>query len=312
MKTCKKCQQAAAITLPRYGLSLCATHFMEFMETRVKKIIQKYKMVNPYEKVAVALSGGKDSAVLFHLMDSIYGETLELLGVHINLGIESANYSKTAQEVSHNLCTQLNREFYCLDLKREYEISMEMVKEREKILKRPLCGVCGTFKRYLLNRYSLNLGCEKLATGHVLDDEVSVLFMNLINGNMDQLVRTGPNLVSQTPTMITRIKPLYEISEFETLNYAQLTYLQLQTDECPYSTGASSLKYKAFLQDLENAIPGIDNVFLQNYNKKMLLPLKQYYQKQEDLIKKCKECKGPSSQEICAFCNIKNLLKRHE
>lgn len=266
-------------------------------------------MINPHERVAVALSGGKDSTVLLYVLDFLYAETLDLIGLHINLGIEPLDYSKKSLRLAEELCQKLDRELYCVDFKKEYQISMDMVKKKEKQLMRPLCAICGTFKRYLLNRYSLKLDCEKLATGHVLDDEVSVLFLNLFSGNIDQLIRTGPKLIAKEGVMITRVKPLYEVSELETTMYAQLAGLNFQDVDCPYSEGASSLKYKKFLQNFEEQYPGIENSFLQNFNGKILPPLKKYYQKPaERSIKTCIKCKGPTIEEICAFCNLRNLL----
>jgi len=306
------CHDPAAIYLANYGGNLCRDHFLEVIRKKVRKTIQKYKMINPYERVAVALSGGKDSAVLLHILDTIYTETLDLIGIHINLGIAASDYSKTSYDLAKDLCQKLERDFNSVDLNNEYQISMDRVKNRETRLSRPLCAVCGTVKRYLLNRYSLNLNCEKLATGHVLDDEVSVLFMNLINGKTEQLIRTGPHLKSENSSMITRIKPLYEISELETSAYAEFAGLETQTKDCPYSRGATTLKYKNFLQNLETQIPGIKNTFLQNFHKRLLKPLKNYYQEPEGIIKPCKSCNGPTTGEICSFCTIKKVILQEE
>lgn len=309
MRYCKKCPQPAAIYLPNYGLSLCSSHFFDFMRTKVKRTIWKYKLLNPHEKIAVALSGGKDSAVLFHILDDLYAETLELIGLHLDLGIESVDYSKKSRQHAEQLCKDLDREFVCIYLDQEYRISMDMVKHEEKRLRRSLCGNCGTIKRYLLNRHGIQLNCEKLATGHVLDDEVSVLFTNLFSGNTEQLIRMGPNLMGLNGLMIPRIKPLYEISEFETTVYTQFAGLPFQDVDCPYAEGATSLKYKALLHDFEKNSPGMAFSFLQNFNKKILPALKAYYQKSEVKgLNACVTCKGPTIEEVCAFCNLKNLL----
>ncbi|MFX1295123.1 MAG: TIGR00269 family protein [Promethearchaeota archaeon] len=312
MKNCKKCGRSASIHLPMYRLNLCSDHFFDFIRNKMKKIIQKYKLINPYERVAVALSGGKDSTVLLHLLNSIYSETLDLIGLHINLGITPVDYSKNSYQLAKELCNKLDREFVCVDLRKQYRISMDLVKENEKSLKRPLCSICGIFKRYLLNRYSLKLNCDKLATGHVRDDEASVLLMNIFRGNTEHLIRTGPNLIADKTTMITRIKPLYEISEQETIVYAQFGNLNIQDGECPYSKGALSIKYKKFFHNFETDIPGIENIFLQNFNKKILVPLKEYYQKPNDRINRCIQCDGPTSKEICAFCKIKKILIKNK
>ena len=309
MRNCKKCDQPAATFLRVYRLHLCADHFLEFLRNRVSKTIKKYQMINPHERIAVALSGGKDSAVLLHVLDHLYAETLELIGIHVDLGIESQNYSRGSLDLAKESCRQLDREFHCITLEKEFQITMDRVKAEEKRLRRPPCAACGTIKRYVLNRYSLKLDCERLATGHVLDDEASVLLLNLFNGNVDQLIRTGPNLSGVNNSMITRIKPLYETYEFETALYTQFAGLKFQNEECPYSVGASTFKFKKFLLNFEEQHPGIEQSFLQNFNKRILPSLKMYYEKPEDgLITACSKCNGPTTQEICAFCNLRSLL----
>lgn len=313
MTRCRKCQAPATVLLARHKMRFCAAHFLEYVQKTVRKTIKKYRMINPYEKIAVALSGGKDSAVLLHVLDTIYGETLELVGLHIDLGIDAQDYSKKSLDRARDLCQKLHREFVVVDLKKEYQMSMDLVKEREDRLKRPYCAVCGTFKRYLLNRSSLQLGCEKLATGHLLDDEVSVLLMNIINGNIDQLVRAGPRLEGNNSTMITRIKPLYEVSELETTLYNQIKGFGFQEEECPYSVGASTTTYKNLFHNIEDHYPGTTIKFLQNYHKVLLQPLKTSYQRAQPItLNRCRSCDGPTTEEICAFCNIRYLLTKNE
>ncbi len=309
MRNCKKCQQPAAIHLPSYGLSLCSVHFIDFLRNRVKKTISKYKLLNPHERIAVALSGGKDSAVLFQILDYLYAETLDLIGLHIDLGVKSAKYSQESCQHAEKLCKDLDREFICISLEKEYRISMDLVNDKANQLRRSLCGNCGTIKRYLLNKHSLQLDCEKLATGHLLDDEVSVLLINLFNGNTNQLIRMGPNLAGNNGVMVTRIKPLYEISERETTVYTQFAGLPFQDVDCPYAVGATSLKYKKILHDFEKASPGMAISLLQNFIKKILPPLKDFYQKTDKTkVNTCLTCNGPTIDEVCAFCNLRNLL----
>lgn len=309
MRNCKKCDQPAAIFLRVYGLHLCAEHFLEFLRNKVSKTIKKYKMINPHERIAVALSGGKDSAVLLHVLDDLYAETLELIGIHVDLGIEPQKYSQTSLDFAENLCRQLDREFHCITLEKEFQITMDRARSEEKRLRRPPCAVCGTIKRYVLNRYGLKLDCERLATGHVLDDEASVLLLNLFNGNVDQLIRTGPSLKGVNDLMISRIKPLYETYEFETALYTRFAGLKFQDEDCPYSVGASTFKFKKVLLNFEDQHPGIEQSFLQNFNKRILPSLKMYHEKSEDgLINACVKCNGPTTEEICAFCNLRSLL----
>lgn len=313
MKRCRTCQQPAAIILPASGGKFCAEHFLDFFRNKVKRTNLKYKLINPHERIGVALSGGKDSAVLMHVLDDLYVETLDLIGIHVNLGIHTTSYSARSHQLSKALCDKLGREFICIDLKKEFQMSMDLVKERENQIARSLCGTCGTIKRYLLNRYALALDCEKLATGHVLDDEVSVLFMNMFSGKINQLIRMGPCLPTMSEHMISRIKPLYELSESETTSYAQLVGLETQDEECPYAKGATTLKYKKLFSEFEKRTPGVRYGFIHNYINRILPALTAYYHRPEDLaLKTCEECHGPTTESLCAFCTLRTVLTKED
>jgi uncharacterized protein (TIGR00269 family) len=137
--------------------------------------------------------------------------------------------------------------------------------------------------------------------------------MNVINGNIDQLVRAGPYLPGNDSTLIARIKPLYEVSEVETTIYTQMIGLGFQEGECPYSLGASTSAYKTLIYGLEEKFPGATTKFLQRFHKIILPPLKAYYQGPEGVtLNRCIKCEGPTTEQICAFCNIKYLLTGNE
>lgn len=90
---CKKCGAQAIIHLKQHNIALCAEHYEEFFLSRVKKAIHVFKMFDKPSKILVAVSGGKDSLVLWDVLDRLEYQTE---GLYIDLGI--GNYSETSKE----------------------------------------------------------------------------------------------------------------------------------------------------------------------------------------------------------------------
>ncbi|MCX6803662.1 MAG: hypothetical protein NTY48_03770, partial [Candidatus Diapherotrites archaeon] len=75
LSNCDKCREKAAITLEYGPHHFCKKHFIQFFENRFKKTIRKYKLFKHGEKILIALSGGKDSVTLLHLLFKYYSKT---------------------------------------------------------------------------------------------------------------------------------------------------------------------------------------------------------------------------------------------
>lgn len=303
---CKICSNNANVHLKYCGLKLCEAHFTKYLQNRVERTIKRYKMIRKNDEIAVALSGGKDSQTLLHILKQIYGDSNSIIGLHIDLGIE--NYSLESAKFVNILCEELKVPLHIINIQDEYNISIDKIKKSKKI-HRPICSNCGIIKRYILNLFARKIGADVLATGHLLDDEAGVLLSNLVNGNFDQLIRGGPFLPSTDPTLITRVKPLYEISEYETILYAYFNKISHIETRCPYDVNATITSYKEIIRKMEELHPGAQYSFIRNYVKTYVKAFQAYNTNKEQAILHCKICGGPTTREICAFCSLKNKVE---
>ncbi len=121
--------------------------------------------------------------------------------------------------------------------------------EALRISRKPACSLCGSLKRYWMNRLARDMGCAAVATGHNLDDETAFLLGNVLHWQMDY-IRTQSPARGEEPGLTRKIKPLYRLTDEETRLYAELEGLSFVREECPRSGGATSHLYKRFLDRL--------------------------------------------------------------
>jgi tRNA(Ile)-lysidine synthase TilS/MesJ len=106
-----------AVTIVRYAkLRLCKEHFIEFIQGRVLRCIERYRLIEGGWRVLVAVSGGKDSTALLHILSVISRRLgFNVLALHLDLGIP--DYSRKAREVVESFCRGLEVPLIVVDLK---------------------------------------------------------------------------------------------------------------------------------------------------------------------------------------------------
>lgn len=292
---CMVCKEKSVINIKSHNLSLCKEHFLERFASETKRIIKKYNMIKREDKVAVAVSGGKDSLSLLYVLHKL---GYNVLGIHLNLGIHSENYSPNSEKYVRNFKENFNIPILIYDIKEEQEKGIEdLVKGKWK--KKP-CSVCGMVKRYLMNILALKNKCNVLATGHNLDDESARLFGNIIYWQ-EEHIEHHELILQEEEGLLKKVKPFIFFTEKEIALYAILRGIPYIRDECPYSIGAKTLKYKSILNNIENDSPGTKLRFLKGFyefkrkiNKSDLKSFKG--------TKKCLYCGMPTKRDICTFC----------
>lgn len=285
------------IELRYNGLVLCKKCFVSFFERRVRRTIGQYRLVESGDRIAVALSGGKDSITLLHLLDkfnTMHGKSIELIAISIDQGIEgvddvnlkNAKMATEIREIEHHVFSFKEELGYTVD---------------ELASLRPGVCNCGVFRRRMLNKRARELGANKLATGHNLDDEVESALMNFMTGNMVRMMR-GDGII-ESDKFVRRIKPLKRSPEEEVALYAKLVFPRIEfAPECPYRGEVIRRNVKRVMDELEGQHPGIRYQILESSEKLSEALIKGLEPKGD--IKDCTVCGEPASGEVCNACML--------
>ena len=297
------CNEKPVISLYS-GEKLCKSHFIEYFENKVFKVIRQFDLLDKEENIGVAISGGKDSLAVLSILKKLSSKNpkIKITAIAIDEGI--SGYRDKTLEAAKKFCEENKVKLHIFSYKEEFELTLD---EMLKILNVKPCTICGIFRRYLLNKKSRELKLTKLATGHNLDDECQSILMNQMRNDAKASARLGPKAgLAQNDKFVQRIKPLYLCTEKEVTTYAFLNGLLDNFNECPNAVHSFRAQVRDTLNELENKFPGtkysIVNSFLQT------LPyLKDKFK--DGKIRSCRKCDEPSSNETCNTCIYVEKLK---
>ena len=299
-KRCRICQKKAFIYLRYANLALCKEHFIQRTEKVVKETIEKFKMFSSQDKILVAVSGGKDSLVLWHILGKL---GFKADGVHLDLGI--GEFSSLSLKLSQKFSETHQFNLKVVSAKEVLGASLEELFKKSK--EKP-CSLCGTVKRHLLNEFAYKEGYSVLLTGHHLDDETARLLGNLLNWEIDYIWRQFP-VLPQEGRLIKRAKPLVFLSKKEIETYAQLEGIEYLQVKCPYSRGSKLHFLSDIMDEIEKHFPSSKLRFLKGFYKLRRI----FYPKKPIKLFECPSCKMPTTSEgLCRFCRLKERISHGE
>ena len=204
----------------------------------IRKAVDDYNMIEEGDRIAVGVSGGKDSLLLLlalkHLQ-SYYPKRFELEAITIELGFEGMDFAPVKE-----LCAELNIPYTCLktDIK---EIVFDVRKEENP------CSLCAKMRRGALNDAIRERGISKLALGHHFDDAVETFMMNLLfEGRLGcfrpvtYLDRSG----------VTQIRPMIYAGEGKIANLAEKLELPVVENPCPMDKTSKRHEIKEMLKSM--------------------------------------------------------------
>lgn len=297
MTKCKLCNNEAVVHLKYFDRHLCRDHFIDLTEQRIRKNITRNNLLDKEDKVAVAVSGGKDSVSMLHfLYNSIQKYKLDLLGIVVDEGIEG--YRDKSVQIAVDNLEKLGVDYKLIKFKDEYGKSMDEIASGN--IERS-CTYCGVLRRRILNKYAEKEGADKLATGHNLDDEVQSIFMNYLRGDFSRLKRTGAK-TPKTEGFVRRIKIMRDVPEKEIKLYAELKGFEVHPKRCPYVSGSLRNDVRDMLNEFEEKHPGSKFSILSGADKLSDLIDKEKFSGPE--LRECEKCGRPSSSEICKACKL--------
>jgi len=255
------------------------------------------------ERILVAVSGGKDSLVLW---DVLLQQGYQADGLYIDLGIDGGfGYSTLSREKVEAFTGQHpEANLIIVEIPGRYGESVPAVALRKKRRDR-LCSVCGLIKRHEMNRVALEQGYDVLATGHNLDDEAAVLFGNVLHWQVGYLLRQNPVLPADGEGLSRKVKPFCRFYERETAAYALLRGIDYIYEECPYASGATSLRNKDILTQMEHNSPGTKMHFYTKFLKAKKAGLFSQVSENKNVLHFCTKCNQPTTAEgLCSFCRL--------
>lgn len=308
MPCCSKCQKEESLYYRAHsGEYLCKKCFLRSIESKAAKTISKYSMIEYGDKVAVGVSGGKDSLSLLYILKMLFDQHPnngnELVAVTVDEGIKG--YREESLQIVKDFCTQLRIESKILSYQSLFGIDMDQAIIQRSSKKKSSCSMCGTFRRRAIDIAAETVEADIVATAHNMDDQLQTFMINLLAGDVERIGWIYPEPVQYTQTGMKKVKPFVEIYEYEIAFYALQRDIPFQSEECPYMHESIRTDLREFFNRLEKDHPGI------KYNAytsmtKISKVLRSNMPPPE--TKKCSRCGRVSTGDICSVCKTLSIL----
>lgn len=216
---------------------------MQKILSYMRKSIRAYNMIQDNDKIAVCLSGGKDSITMLmglKQLQTYFDKNFEIIAVSVNPGFDFFD-----TEFLQRTCDKIGVPLI-IEESNIKQIVFDIRKE-----KRP-CSLCANIRRGILNSVAIREGCNKIALGHNEDDVLETFLMNLfLTGNFSTF---GPSTYMDR-SKITVIRPLIMTNEKEIKKFVKRNNIEVMKKNCPMD-GVSKREYmKDLLYKLNLDIP---------------------------------------------------------
>lgn len=217
---------------------------MQKILSAVRKAVDEYQMIQSGDRVAVGVSGGKDSLLLLLALKELkrfYPQEFTLMGISVDMGFSGMDYSPIRA-----LCEEQEIEYQIVKTDIA-EIVFDLRKEPNP------CSLCAKLRRGAIHSAAKAAGCSKVALGHHRDDAVETFMMNLLYEG--RLGCFSP-VTYLDRTDITVIRPLLYLTEGEVRRMERTVDLPVVKNPCPVDGHTKREYMKNLLHDLEGEIPG--------------------------------------------------------
>lgn len=211
----------------------------------VRKAVDDYKMIEDGDKIAIGISGGKDSLTLLYALSNLrrfYPVNFTLHAITVDLGFKNVDFSKIDA-----LCKELNVEYTVL----KTDIAQIIFEERKET--NP-CSLCAKMRKGALNDAMKQIGCNKIAYAHHKDDIVETMMMSLI---YEGRFHTFSPVTYLDRTGLTVIRPLMYMNEADVIGFANKYDVPVVKSPCP-ADGYTKREYvKNLIRDINLETPGV-------------------------------------------------------
>ena len=218
---------------------------MQRMLSYIRKAVEDYNMIEDGDKIAVGLSGGKDSITLLMSLKALqrfYPKNFELMAISINPGFDFFNsmlLKKTCQDIDVE---------YIEEQTHIKEIVFDIRQEKNP------CSLCANLRRGILNSVAIREGCNKIALGHNEDDVLETFFLNLLYGGS---INTFAPKSYMDRSGITLIRPLIYAPEKSIKAFVKKNNIEVMQKCCPMDRVSKREDMKNLIHTLQKDIPSV-------------------------------------------------------
>lgn len=223
---------------------------MQNLLGNVRKAVQDYNMIEEGDKIAIGLSGGKDSITLLHLLSNLrrfYPKHFDLLAITVEPGFDNFD-----TQYLKDICNILNVEYiiYPSHIK---EIVFDIREEKNP------CSLCANLRRGILNSVAVENGCNKVALGHHCDDLMETLLLSLF---YEGHIHTFSPVTYLSRSNIHLIRPMIYINENDIEKWIRKNNLTPMNKCCKIDGYTKREDMKNLIKEFSKNIPHVrSNIF---------------------------------------------------
>ena len=222
----------------------------------LRRAVEKYEMIRPGDRIAVGLSGGKDSTALLVAMKRFQYFSpvpFELEGITLDMGFGGMDFEPLVQ-----LCAELDIPYTI----KKTQIGPIVFEARQE--KNP-CALCARMKRGALHDLAIERGCRKIALGHHADDAIETFFLSLF---YEGRINTFSPVTYLDRKDITLIRPLIFVKEKDIIYNPEIKELPVIKSTCPADGHTKREDMKDMMKELRKNIPELDDRILKAIQNK--------------------------------------------
>lgn len=222
---------------------------LQQLYSRVRRALDDYNMIEDGDKIAIGISGGKDSLTLLYALAGLrkfYPKKYDLVAISVDLGIAEINMSDVQK-----LCEKLEVPLTLIST----QIGPVIFEERKESSP---CSLCAKMRKGALNEAALDLGCNKVAYAHHMDDIIETMFLSMI---YEGKFYTFPPVTKLDKTNLTVIRPLMYVLEADVIGFKNKYELPVVKNLCP-ADGYTRREYtKQLIRQINQENPGVKKRF---------------------------------------------------
>lgn len=223
---------------------------MQRILSYMRKAIEDYNMIEEGDKIAICLSGGKDSITMLHgfkALQRFYPKKFDIVAISIHPGFEFFDTN-----LLQKICDKLDVPLF-IEKSNIKEIVFDVRKEKNP------CSLCANLRRGIINSVAIREGCNKIALGHNKDDVLETFMLNLLYTGS---VNTFAPVSYMDRTKITLVRPLIYAKEKDTRRFIKQNDIQVMPKACPMDGYSKREDIKNMIYNIRKDIPKVEaNLF---------------------------------------------------